>query len=234
MKKAILALAMAGILVASLAGCGAQPAATPQTVTVNGTGEVEAAPDIAILRLGVETKGATSEAARNANAEAVSATLEAVKELGVEEADVQTSGMYLRPTYNDAGNVNGYRMSVDMEITVRDITKAGEIIDAAIGSGSNTLDRVSYGISNENELYGQALEAAVKSARLSAEKLAAADGRTVGKMVSATEFGSGITVRANPETGGMNKAEATMAADTSVMAGTDTISAQVEVVFELQ
>ncbi len=194
---------------------------------------MEAIPDIAILQLGVESKGATSEAARSANAEAINATVEAVKELGVAEEDVQTSNMYLRPTYGDAGNVTGYRMSVDMEITVRDISKAGEVIDAAIGSGSNTLDRFSYSISNESDLYGQALEAAVKSARLTAEKLAAADGRTVGKMISVTEYGSGVVVRENPETGGgANKARAM--ADTTVMAGTDTISAQVEVVFELQ
>lgn len=235
MKKAILALVLAGALVMSLAGCGAQPQgmAASQTVTVNGTGEVEAIPDIAILQLGVESKGATSEAARSANAEAINATVEAVKELGVAEEDVQTSNMYLRPTYGDAGNVTGYRMSVDMEITVRDISKAGEVIDAAIGSGSNTLDRFSYSISNESDLYGQALEAAVKSARLTAEKLAAADGRTVGKMISVTEYGSGVVVRENPETGGgANKARAM--ADTTVMVGTDTISAQVEVVFELQ
>ena len=165
MKKAILALVLAGALVMSLAGCGAQPqgmAAAPQTVTVNGTGEVEAVPDIAILNLGVESQGDTTEAARNANTESVNATIEAVKELGVAEEDVQTSNMYLRPTYGDAGNVTGYRMSVDMEITVRDISKAGEVIDAAIGSGSNTLDRFSYSISNESDLYGQALEAAVK------------------------------------------------------------------------
>ena len=61
MKKAILALVLAGALVMSLAGCGAQPQgmAASQTVTVYGTGEVEAIPDIAILQLGVESKGAT-------------------------------------------------------------------------------------------------------------------------------------------------------------------------------
>ena len=234
MKKAMLALVLAGALVMSLAGCGAQPQGEtiPQTVTVNGSGEAEAVPDVAILQLGVESKGATSEAARSANAEAINATVEAVKELGVAEEDVQTSNMYLRPIYGDAGNVIGYRMGVDMEITVQDISKAGQVIDAAIGSGSNTLDRFSYAISNESELYGQALEAAVKSARLTAEKLAAADGRTVGKMISVTECGSGMVVRDNPETGGgANKALAM--ADTTVMAGTDTVSAQVEVIFEL-
>ena len=234
MKKAILALVLAGALVMSLAGCGAQPQGEtiPQTVTVNGSGEAEAVPDVAILQLGVESKGATSEAARSANAEAINATIEAVKELGVAEEDVQTSNMHLRPIYGDAGNVIGYRMGVDMEITVRDISKAGQVIDAAIGSGSNTLDRFSYAISNESELYGQALEAAVKSARLTAEKLAAADGRTVGKMISVTECGSGMVVRENPETGGGANKALTMA-DTTVMAGTDTVSAQVEVIFEL-
>ena len=235
MKKAILALVLAGALAMSLAGCGAQPqgAADSQTVTVNGTGEVKATPDIAILQLGVESRGSTSEEARSANAKAINATVEAVKGLGVAQEDVQTSNMYLRPTYGDLGGVTGYRMNVDLEITVRDISKAGQVVDAAIGSGSNTLNRFSYAVSNESELYGQALEAAVKSARLTAEKLAAADGRTVGKMLSVTEYGSGVTVKANPETAGANRTPA-YDSSTTVMAGTDIISARVEVVFELQ
>ena len=235
MKKAILALVLAGALVMSLPGCGAQPqgAAAPQTVTVNGTGEVEAVPDIAILNLGVESQGDTTEAARNANTESVNATIEAVKELGVAEEDVQTSNMYLNPNYGESGKVTGYRMRVNMKITVRDISKVGEIIDAVVASGSNTMSHISYGISNESDLYGQALEAAVKSARLTAEKLAAADGRTVGKMISVTEYGSGVTVKANPETAGANRTPA-YDSSTTVMAGTDIISARVEVVFELQ
>lgn len=126
MKKAILALVLAGALVMSLAGCGAQPQgmAASQTVTVNGTGEVEAIPDIATLQLGVESKGATSEAARSANAEAINATVEAVKELGVARGGCTDLKYVSAPHYGDAGNVTGYRMSVDMEITVRDISKA--------------------------------------------------------------------------------------------------------------
>ena len=141
--------------------------------------------------------------------------------------------MYLRPTYGDAGNVTGYRMSVDMEITVRDISKAGEVIDAAIGSGSNTLDAFST---------PSAMRAICMARRWRPRIRGPPHGGKIGRRrwpdsgqdeISVTEYGSGVVVRENPETGGgANKARAM--ADTTVMAGTDTISAQVEVVFELQ
>ena len=232
--KRLSALLLAGTLALGLAGCAVQNSAEklPETITVGGSGEIKAAPDIAILRLGVESRGATPEAARASNSEAINATMEAVKAAGVDEADIQTSNIYLRNNYDGNGNVSGYRMSVDMEIIVRDIDKAGEVIDASIAAGTNSLDRVSYGLSNESERYGQALEAAVQSARQSAERIAAAEGRTVGKMLSVTESGTGITVYANPDTGG-GTAVMGAARNTSVMKGTESVRAELQVVFEL-
>ncbi len=232
MKQRIFAILLAGMAALGLTGCTQTIVQdTPETITVGGTGEVEVTPDIAVLELGVESRGATPEAARNANAEAINATIEALLAAGVAESDIQTSDIYLRTAYNNYGNESGYRMSVDMTVIVREIDRAGEVIDASIAAGTNSLDRVNYGVSNESELYGQALEAAMESARLSAERIAAAEGRTVGKMISATEDGYGITVRANPDTGG-----SAMAMDnaTNVMIGTENVTAQLQVVFELE
>lgn len=220
------------------AGCGAQPAAPPPsaapsqgTITVVGKAEVQAAPDMAIVRVGVSTRGATSEQARAHNAEAMGATIAAIEALGIATGDIQTGGMSLWPYHDNQGvTVLGYTMNTELAVTVRDITQAGKVVDAAIDAGSNTLDGITLQVSNREELYQQALAKAVTAARTKAQALAAADGRAVGVALDILE--AGATVRQNPSTGG-GSPRASVSYDTAVLAGTATITAEVSATFVL-
>lgn len=248
MKRTLAILLSCTLLLGALAGCsaGAAPAAADpslNTVSVRGAGEIETAPDMATLSVGVSAQGATSQEARTKNTEAITATTEALKALGILEEDIQTSNMSLYPQYDYSGNSNriiGYEMSTSLTITVWDLAKAGEAIDAAIDSGSNTLERVSFSVSNEEELYRQALAVAMEDAKRSADALSVAGGKSTGSVVSIAEYsiGSGIRSAANPDTGGGNEygrsaAMAENAKQTALSPGTTTISAQVEVVYAL-
>ena len=185
MKKLIVAATLSALAL-SLVACA--PAATTtvalqrendDTITVTGKAGMEATPDIAQVTIGVSSRANTPQAARQDNAQAMNATLDAILALGIEEKDIQTSNMNMYNTYGDYGTVTGYRMSTDLTITVRDITKAGEVVDAAIAAGSNELGGVKYLVSNRDELYNQALSDAVELARQKAEDLAAAAGKQV-------------------------------------------------------
>ena len=80
MKQRIIALLTTGLLILSLAGCAAQNTTAPtlpESVTAGGSGKATAAADIAQLTLGVETAGATTEAAREKNAESAQKMAEA-------------------------------------------------------------------------------------------------------------------------------------------------------------
>ena len=232
MGSVILALVLAG----ALAGCTAAvpaPAAGEKLITVSGEAGVDVVPDVVTITIGVETTGATAEIARTRSNEAINATVESVKELGVEEKDISTSGLSLYPTYNNAGAVSGYRMSIDLKIISREFEQASKVIDSAISSGSNSLGRIQYSVSNEDEVYNEALTEAVKAARQKAELLAAAEGKTVKEVQDITEVSAGaVVLRANPNSGGSayNKAMA----DTALMAGTSTITAQVSVTFVIE
>ena len=175
-----------------------------------------------MINLGVESTGATPEAARSANATAVNATVDAVKALGVEEKDIQTSSMNLGESYT----TTGYEMSTRLTVTVRSVDSIGQVLDAAIAAGTNELNNVRFGVSSGEEAYGQALDAAVESARQSAEKMAAAEGRTLGKVLSVQEETSGaVTVRAE-EDGTLTDSE-------NLLLGRDSVTAEVIVTFEL-
>ena len=221
-KKA-LSLLLAGALLLALAGCAdAQSAGAADTVTAAGSGEVQLEADLACITLGVETDGATPEAVRSANTAAINATADAVRALGVEERDIQTTDLRLGENYQGSG----YTMSCQLEITVRDIDQVAAVLDAAIAAGTNTLNSVEYGVSTGEEAYGQALDAAVESARQSAEKMAAAEGRTLGKVLSVEEQTSGgVTIRAE-EDGSYSDGE-------NLRLGRDSVTAEVVVTFEL-
>lgn len=247
MKK-LIALVTLTALVLSLSACAttAAPAAgesivrlrseNTDSITVSGRAGLEATPDVARITVGVTTRASTPVAARQANAEAINATLDALKELGIEEKDIQTSNMNMWNTYGDYGTVTGYRMNTDLTILVREIDKAGEAVDAAISAGSNELNGVEYLVSNRDELYNEALTNAVELARQKAEALAAASGKTLGMVKEVSETSQAATTifnalmeDANADFGSADDARY----KTAIQPGSTTIEAQVKVVFAL-
>ena len=236
-------------LALSLAGCAggaAAPAETtvrlhqegePETITVVGKSGMEATPDVAKVSLGVSSRAATPRIAREENTAAINATLAALAEMGIEEKDIQTTNMNMWNNYDSNGNLTGYRMSTDLTVYVRDITKAGDVVDAAIAAGANELNGVSYLLSNEDEMYNTALADAIALARTKAEVLAEAAGKTVGQVKKVDETSRAVaTVRnydeaaANPDVGSGSKMESVR---TTIRPGSSTVSAEVQVVFEM-
>ncbi len=236
-------------LALSLAGCAggaAAPAETtvrlhqegePETITVVGKSGMEATPDVAKVSLGVSSRAATPSIAREDNTAAINATLAALAEMGIEEKDIQTTNMNMWNNYDSNGNLTGYRMSTDLTVYVRDITKAGDVVDAAIAAGANELNGVSYLLSNEDEMYNTALADAIALARTKAEVLAEAAGKTVGQVKKVDETSRAVaTVRnydeaaANPDVGSGSKMESVR---TTIRPGSSTVSAEVQVVFEM-
>ncbi len=243
MNKLITA-AMALVLVFSLTACAApdtpvettvnlNPAAEPGTITVSGKAEIEATPDVVQIRIGVETQGRTPGVARDRNNEAVNATMAAITELGIPEEDIQTGNINLNTQHDYSGNLSGYQMSTALNVTIREMEKAADVIDASINAGSNDLGRVEYLVSNRDELYNASLTQAVKLAREKAEALAALEGKTVGEVKSITETSDAVaTVFDNPDTGGGDLSD--LARSTVIQAGRTSVSAEVSVVFELK
>lgn len=213
----------------------AESQSTQRSITVTGAGAVSVKPDMAVITVGVQTRGAKAEAAQKENAVQMDALTKVIKGAGIAEADMQTSNysIYEDVSYDYEKNtrkVNGYVVNNSMTIKVRDIAKVSSIIDLAGQSGANSINGIYFTVSDESKYYGEALKAAVKNAKDKGDVLAAAGGTVVGQVMQMTEasYGGGIIVK--------SAAARDMAAGaaTPIEAGSMEITANVTVTYAIQ
>lgn len=219
----LVAAALVGVLRPEGARAVEDPATAPDTVSVSGTGAVRGVPDRAGISAGVETRGATAEEALAANARAMEKVIAALRAAGGK--DVTTSSVSLSPRQTPEGRTDGYVASniVTAEFA---LGQAGRAIDEAVAAGANTVYGPSFSFSNREGLYLQALDRAVANAKTRAERLAAASGRTVGRVLSISESSAGpVPIFA--------KAGA-VADSTPVVSGEQETTASVSVTYELR
>ena len=162
------------------------------TITVTGEATVQATPDMATIMLGVTTDGETASEAMTANNAAVSAVLARLTAAGVEDRDLQTSNLSLNPNWvgYDTGatpTIASYSAMNMLNVRVRDLAKLGELLDASITDGANTLNGITFELSTPRPVMDEARKAAVADAKARAELLVAAAGETLGNLVSITE-----------------------------------------------
>ena len=160
-------------------------------LTVHGNGVVTVEPDIAILTLSVVTRGRDTSIQRE-NSETMDRVIEAVKDAGIEDADIQTLHYFMTTDHDWSASrmtmtVVGYIIHNSIRVTVRDIDKVGEILALAESAGANEIGGVIFSVSNTDELYMQALEKAVADARTKAGVIARAAGVTLGSPLSIIE-----------------------------------------------
>ena len=230
MKRIALAAALL-LAAAALAGVarpeGAQAVddavAAADSITVSGNGSVVAVPTVAVLSLGVDTRAASARAALAANAREMRQVIDAVKAAG--GRDVRTQSVSLSQVLGQNGEPAGFAASNVVSATV-DVDRAGAVIDAAVDAGANQVNGPTMSVADAGKLYRQALKAAVADARLSAEAIAAAAGRSLGKVTSVVESGGATPVP-------MFAKSAASDAGTPIEAGTQETTATVTVTFAL-
>lgn len=230
---AVLALAAVGLLRPAQT-VTAQPGVSnmPQIVVI-GTGEVKVEPDIATITIGVETKAPTTQEALAQNSAQAQAIIDRIRQLGVEAKDIQTTGINIYPFYDEQGqNIIGYTVSNMVNVTIRNIAQAGDLIDQVVQVGANRLYGVSFGVSDTEAVMAQAREAAVANARARAEQMARASGTSLGRVLFITEnFGaSPIPVPMMADAYGAPAARSAP----PVQPGQQTYSATVQITFELR
>jgi uncharacterized protein len=184
----IAVLVAIGAAVVALAGVGRPDLAGGASgasggITVNGTGTVQAVPDQAQFSLGVETKGPTARAALAENSEQMRGVLAALDAAGIAKGDVQTQDVSVSRSYPD----DGYSADNSVSVTVRDLARAGLILDAASNARANNVYGPTFSRSNQDELQAKALREAVDNARAKARALAEAAGVHLGSVTAITE-----------------------------------------------
>lgn len=188
--------AIVALTLPSLAQDTGSPAPTnaDRTVTVSGTATIKAKPDEAVVSLGVQTEANTAQAALADNATKMTALIAALMDRGVAKDDIATSYVSIYPTYGNNGmDITGYQAVNQIDVTIRDISKVGEVIDDAVKAGANLSNGITFKLSDENQGVNQALADAVANARSKAETLAGAGDAQLGQVVSIQEGSAGYT-----------------------------------------
>lgn len=243
MRRLLIPLAAISLLLAACAdstNAAAQVAPTGETlmsntIAVSGTGQVTGTPDTLIVDLGVQVLRpsvgeATGEAARLAQA-----VIDALKAQGVVEKDIQTTNYSIWPEYdyrNDTQILRGYRVSNTVSAKIRDLNKAGDVIDAATTAGGNDaiVNNIRFDLEADGALITAAREAAWNDAKAKAEQLAALAEVRLGRAVSISETSSPAPP---PIVYAGATAEAAFDAATPIQAGEAVVSVIVTVQFAI-
>ena len=159
-------------------------------MTGNGTGTVRGTPDTLTVQLGVTTRAATVGEALAKNSDEASKLLQVLRDEGVAPADVQTSNFAISPLYDrDNRQIVAYSVSNNVTVTIRDLSKVGDIVDRAteVAADDIVVDGVSFALDDNSKLVAAARTAAVKAAKDQAAQLAGAAGVELGDIQSITE-----------------------------------------------
>ena len=206
-----------------------------RTITVSGHGEVTATPDMASIQTGVTTEADTARAALDDNTKAMQKVLDGLKGAGIAEKDLQTSQFSIYPVYrndkttNNTPKITGYRVTNQLSVIVRDLSKLGGILDQTVTLGANQMNGISFSIDDTAKLEDDARTNAVRDALHNAKLIAGAAGVAVGRIVSIQENGSSA-----PSPVYMKAMRMEAAGSVPVAAGEQTVSSNVSMTVEIE
>ena len=207
------------------------------TVTVSGTHTIYITPDKAEIHFGVETRDDTAEAAQKKNTEQVDKAIAKLKEFGIKEKSISTTGFNIYQEYDyEENKPSGYTASTNLTVKDIKIDDAGTIISECVKAGINQVQYISYTCSNYDEEYENALTGAVEAARKKAEVLAKAAGRTLGAVESITEGWQDTSARYTNDYAAASAVteEAVDAKGVTLMPGDSAIAANVTLTYYLK
>jgi len=250
-KNLLLAVGLASVLaIVGLAGCtpgntvlgeieGISISSLQEGISVTGQGKVMAVPDVVTLRLGIEAQEASVAKAQTQAVEAMDRVITALTENGVAEKDMQTQYFSIRQVTKwdrekEQEIVIGYRVTNMVTAKIRDIDKAGSIIDAVAEAGGDLtrIDRVDFTVDDPSDYYEEAREKAMADAKDKAKQLAKLAGVTLGKPTYISEgtrvppISRGVVMEAVP-------AEV-LAPETPIIPGEMEISLNIQVIYAIQ
>jgi len=209
---------------------------TPK-IQVNGSGSVMVEPDTAFINVTAETSAKTAAEAASQNAAKSQNVLKAIKSVIGKEDKVSTVFYNLSPRYEYNNTTRkselvGYTATNSLSIETRKLDKVGEIIDKSVAAGANNIGSLQFSASKRDALTKQALTKAVKDARETAEIVAEAAGIKIVRILNISpSYNFPIPLDRNFAAAGKLAMES---APTPIEAGELTVTANVNITFEIQ
>ena len=204
----------------------------PRTINVVGTGVVRGTPDVLDLSIGVSTRDKSAGEALSRNNELSNKLNAVLRDAGVDEKDIQTSNLSIAPIYDDNGeNVIAYGVDNTVTVKIRDLEKAGKIVDAAAGVAGDEIvvNNLAFSFDDNSDLVAQARTEAVKRGKAQAEQLAKAAGVELGDVLTISEG----TTPEPPVITATSKQAGVADASAPIEPGSQSMSVQVNMTFKI-
>ncbi len=170
----------------------------PASISVTGEGEATAVPNVGQFSFSVMAEGKTAGEAQEASGTKINDVIAYLKEKGVEEKDIKTSGYNLNPKYRYEERMcafgsycppsnpvqDGFEVSQTVEVKVRDTGKSGELIAGVGEKGATNISGLNFIVDDMSAVKAEAREKAIADAKEKAEKLARDSGVELVRMTS--------------------------------------------------
>jgi hypothetical protein len=212
-----------------------------RTVTVSGTGQVTAEPDLVVIRVGVDTQAKEAAAALDENSEQMQDVIDALEAAGVAEDDIRTQTVSLFRVYEQprvevsqpltqTQRIIAFQASNIVEVRSEDLEAFGELLDTTVQAGGNRIEGIRFEVTDPAALLDQARQAAWADAQHKAEQLAESAGLQLGEVWTITEFSRTPRPFADEAAGAAERA----AAAVPIEPGTQTLELDINVTWLLE
>ncbi|AJS60829.1 SIMPL domain-containing protein [Paenibacillus sp. IHBB 10380] len=207
-------------------------------VNVVGKGEISVTPDIAYLSIGVNIEADTAQAAQKANAAIMLKLNKLLKDSwAIADKDIKTSQFYVQPNYTysdkEGQKIKGYTANHVLTVSYRDLSKLGQLLDAASNAGANNINNVQFSVENRDQYETQVIEKAMANAEIKAGSIAKAAKRQLGTVLVVSQGDASNPVVYHEQLSAY-KAMDTASGATEVEAGEIKVSTQLSVQYELK
>ncbi len=208
-----LTVATLGLLVAIAFGAMAAIGLNQQndynkTITVSGTGEAFAVPDVATFSFTARSEADEVSVVQEAVSEQVAGILSDLEDLGIDEKDLRTTSYNSYPRYEwieksvicsefacppsqGERTLVGYEQTQSIQVKVRDLDQVGDVLEVLGGANVDSLYGPSFEVDDTDLVMTEARTDAIENARTKAEELAASLGVRLGKVVSFSDNSGG-------------------------------------------
>lgn len=204
-------------------------------LVVVGVGTASAEPEIAQVGFGVDLRGDNPGALVNEGTQTMNAAIAAAQGVGVAEDDITTTGysLWTETLYDpQTGAPTGeivYHFSHSVMVTLRDMTRVGDLLAAVVGAGANNISGVSFSVEDPNALVQQARQQALQNARAQAQAMAQALDFSLGSPIMVMETSGGYYPMDGMGGGGGMAVSAP-----NIQPGTFSVSVSVQIVYEIR
>ncbi len=210
-----------------------------RTIIISAEGKTTAGPDLADISFSVVSQGGNPDTLASNNNDKMNAVLQFVKSQGIADADVKTTNYNLAPNYEYDKNpqrnyISGYTLTQTVDVKVRDLSKVASVVGGLAPLGVNQIGNVNFTFADQEKYLAIARADAFSKAKEKAQEMAAEAGVSLGRVISVSEYGTPpVPIYANAERA-LGVGGAVAASVPTIEPGTQDITDQVSIVYEIR